>query len=455
MARIFLSAGHGGQELGRVDRGIIAGGTTEAQEMILLRDLVASEVRSRNVEVLSVPDDLSAVQTVAWINVRTRPGDVALELHANAAANPAVRGATVYHIANNEERRADARLLLQALLRRVPQLADPQGDVKPDTATATGRLMFCRDVIPASLLMEVAYLTNPEDRFLLQNRRQDIAAGIADGLVAWVRNTALPPVPSPSPSPTPPTVTYPEIGININNRIYPEAGILVNGNSYIPVDLVDRLGIDLTQADLRRITYQGVVYVKAIDVRDYNISVSWDNPNRTVVLYSSLKICPGDIDRIMSHGNTTEVQMELFLRENNSAALNAFPNIATLYRQEGTIEGVNYDIAFCQMCLETNYLRFGGELQPSYNNFAGLGGVGGLARFPSARIGVMAHIQHLKAYASTEPLVQEKVDPRFDFVNRGIAPLVGMLSGRWAADLDYGAKIMALVRRLYELADLL
>ncbi|MEH2168652.1 MAG: cell wall hydrolase, partial [Nostoc sp.] len=75
--------------------------------------------------------------------------------------------------------------------------------------------------------------------------------------------------------------------------------------------------------------------------------------------------------------------------------------------------------------------------------------------FPSARIGVRAHVQHLKAYASLEPLVQEVVDPRFRFVTRGIAPLIDQLSGRWSADLDYGTKISAMLKRLYESAGLL
>jgi N-acetylmuramoyl-L-alanine amidase len=63
MGRIFISAGHGGIEQGGRDPGSIVGNTTEAQEMILLRDQVVPELRSRGFEVLSVPDDLSATQT--------------------------------------------------------------------------------------------------------------------------------------------------------------------------------------------------------------------------------------------------------------------------------------------------------------------------------------------------------------------------------------------------------
>lgn len=467
MGRIFISAGHGGLEGGGVDPGAVVAGTTESREMILTRDLIVTELRSRGFEVLAVPDDLSLVQSIAWINARARAGDVALEIHADAFSNPSVRGASVFYIANNDQRKAHAELLLLALLRRVPQLTSR--GAKPDTATGVGSLAFSRRVAVPSLLMEIGFLTNPEDRQLIQNRRRDVAAGIADGLASWSRAVSgTSPTPAPAPSqPTPqpvpsvvsPTGAYPPIDININGGLYGEKGIIVNGNAYIPIDLVDRLGVDLTKApQVRRIPYRNVVYVKAIELRDFNVSINWDSATRTLYLRSILQVCPGTFDRIMSNGNTSEVQLMMFLKTNNESALVRFAELPQLYRQEATIEGVNYDIAFCQMCVETGFLRFGNDVKPEQNNFAGIGAVGAGAEgasFPSARIGVRAQIQHLKAYASTEPVVQEIVDPRFRFVTRGIAPLVEQLTGRWAADPQYGVKILALLRRLYEASGLL
>jgi hypothetical protein len=429
--------------------------------MIRLRDMVVSELRSRDLEVLSVPDDLSLVQTVDWINLRTRAGDIALELHANSSSNPDAKGATAFYIANNDQRRKHAELMLMALQRRVPQLTSR--GAKPDTESGTGKLAFCRWIITPSVYLEVAFLTNPQQRSLLQNRRRDFALGIADGLAAWLRGTSLPtptPTPTPSPTPTPtPQEEYPSIGINLNGQNYGEQGIIVNGNAYVPVELVDSFGIDAAQAqELRRMNYKSIVYVRAVDLREYNVSVGWDNDTRTVILRSILNLCPGQMDRIMRQGNTTEVQLMMFLKSNNQNVLDDYPDIAKLYREEATVEGVNYDIAFCQMCLETDFLRFGGDIEPTQNNFADLGDISsaqGSASFSSARLGVRAQIQHLKAYASTEPLVQEVVDPRFRFVSRGIAPLVPQLSGRWTADKEYGRKIMSLVRRLYESAGLM
>ncbi|XZO00748.1 MAG: N-acetylmuramoyl-L-alanine amidase [Microcoleus sp.] len=444
MARIFLSAGHGGFENGTRDPGTVAGGTTEAREMILLRDLVVGQLRSRAVEVLAVPDELSQVQTIDWINSRSRIGDVALEIQASGASNPSVRGAGIFYIAANNQRKADAEMLIMSLLRRFPQL--PNRGATPDTATGLGRLIFCRWVSIPSMLMELGFLTNPDDRLLIQNRRGEMAMGIADGLETWIRPPAEPPTPSP--------ITYRSININLNGGIYEEQGVLINGNAYIPIDLVDRLGIDLSNiARLRRVSYKNIVYVQAIELRDFQVLVTWDNANRTVVLRSNIQP-PAQVGKIMGAGITTEVQLIMFLRANNPSALTVFPDIAKLYREEARVEGVNYDIAFCQMCLETNFLRFGDNIRPTQNNFGGLATVGEdseSASFASARIGVRAHIQHLKAYASIEPLVQELVDPRFRFVTRGIAPEVDRLGGRWTADLQYGTKITALVRRLYEL----
>jgi hypothetical protein len=168
-------------------------------------------------------------------------------------------------------------------------------------------------------------------------------------------------------------------------------------------------------------------------------------------------ILTGQIDRIMSNGLTSEVQL-LRLLQLNQAPLNLYGDLPIIYREEAAIEGVNYDIAFCQMCLETGFLQFDGDVKPAQNNFGGIGaiakGVSGDS-FSDRRIGIRAQIQHLKAYATIKPLVQPLVDPRFSLIKRGTAPLLSQLSGRWAEDVNYDKKIMAILRRLYELSGFL
>jgi len=167
-------------------------------------------------------------------------------------------------------------------------------------------------------------------------------------------------------------------------------------------------------------------------------------------------VIAGQIDRIMGVGLTSEVQLLRLLRLNN-APLNIYGDLPTIYREEAAIEGINYDLAFCQMCLETGFLQFDGVVKPEQNNFGGIGAIGNGIRgdsFSDRRIGVRAQIQHLKAYATTQPLVQPLVDPRFSLIKRGTAPLLSQLSGRWAEDLNYDKKIMSILRRLYQLSGL-
>ena len=156
---------------------------------------------------------------------------------------------------------------------------------------------------------------------------------------------------------------------------------------------------------------------------------------------------------IMDVGHKKVVDLANFLLESNkNIKANQAYKLANIYVEEAVNEGVNPDIAFVQMCLETGFLHFGGDVDAVQNNFCGLGvtgnGVKGLS-FKDERMGVRAHIQHLKAYASTKKLNNTLIDTRFNYVKRGIAPTINELDGKWAADKNYGKKITSLLQRLY------
>jgi hypothetical protein len=160
---------------------------------------------------------------------------------------------------------------------------------------------------------------------------------------------------------------------------------------------------------------------------------------------------------IMGRGEAAPRTLAAFLLEANSAADAEFVReLAASYSAEAEAEGVNSDVAFAQMCLETGYLRYGGLVTPDMNNFCGLGSTGpGEAgeRFTTVRLGVRAHIQHLKTYASSEPLAQELVDPRSHLVRKGSMPAIRNLAGTWAADRQYADKIGVILGKLYNFID--
>ncbi len=152
--------------------------------------------------------------------------------------------------------------------------------------------------------------------------------------------------------------------------------------------------------------------------------------------------------RIMDTGMLNADQLaNYFISRNSEADRDHIKQFAQYYIDEAAAEGVNSDVAFAQMCLETGYLRFGGLVQPEFHNYCGLGAMDAEhpgEQFPDEQTGVRAHIQHLQAYGTTEDvkLVKELVDPRYNWVHKTkfIEDIYG-LAGTWATDPLYGQKI--------------
>ncbi|WP_040236426.1 glucosaminidase domain-containing protein [Borrelia crocidurae] len=127
--------------------------------------------------------------------------------------------------------------------------------------------------------------------------------------------------------------------------------------------------------------------------------------------------------------------------------------IAQIYIEEAIIEGINYDIAYAQMLLETGVLKFNGIVSKEQHNFSGLGAIDNFTKgnsFSNMKEGIRAHIQHLKAYASSQDINSNMVDPRFYFVKRGSAPTIYDLTGKWATDKLYDKKLKKILLGLLE-----
>ena len=162
---------------------------------------------------------------------------------------------------------------------------------------------------------------------------------------------------------------------------------------------------------------------------------------------------------IMGKAKATADQMKAYLKKKNPSVPQSVLDMIPLYISEGEAEGVKGDIAFAQSCLETGNFTFSGSaVTLSQNNFCGLGvtqrGKTGLS-FESPQLGIRAQVQHLKAYASTDALVGEGIDPRFRYVKRGCAPYVEWLGQKenpqgkgWAAGEKYGEKILSILKAI-------
>lgn len=129
-----------------------------------------------------------------------------------------------------------------------------------------------------------------------------------------------------------------------------------------------------------------------------------------------------------------------------------------MYYEEATAEGVRPEVAFAQTMKETGWLQYGGDASIEQFNFAGIGTTGGGVAgnsYPDVRTGIRAQIQHLKAYATEDALVQECVDDRYEYVLKGSAPYVEWLGQNenpqgcgWATAENYGYSIVEMINKM-------
>jgi hypothetical protein len=158
---------------------------------------------------------------------------------------------------------------------------------------------------------------------------------------------------------------------------------------------------------------------------------------------------------IMAKGQMTASQLaDYFISKNPDADYEHIKNFAQIYIDESSAEGINSDVAFAQMCVETGYLRFGNLVQPEWHNYCGLGAMDAEhpgERFETEELGVRAHIQHLQAYGTKEEtqLNNKLIDPRYNWVHKTkyVEDIFG-LTGTWATDPNYAAKIERVLQSL-------
>jgi len=142
--------------------------------------------------------------------------------------------------------------------------------------------------------------------------------------------------------------------------------------------------------------------------------------------------------------------------------------LARLYVEYGRRFGIRADMAWVQMCHETGFGRYGGDVLPEQNNYAGIGATGGGVQgneFATPELGVIAQIAHLAWYTYpdhvSDPYCVRSYDPTSPgdprhFNNHlgcgrphpGGCRIVQDLTGRWAASTVYGDSLYKMAQKI-------
>lgn len=155
---------------------------TEAVECMKIRDELVPLLKARGYTVHSVPDELSLRESIAWANKKApKLNDaLAIDIHLNYLSNSEARGTESFY-----GKSATSKAIATALASGVSsKLGIPSRGAKPDTQTAVGSLGWIRKTTMWASLIEICFLTNPDDMAALHGEGgyRKAALGIADGV---------------------------------------------------------------------------------------------------------------------------------------------------------------------------------------------------------------------------------------------------------------------------------
>lgn len=122
-----------------------------------------------------VPEGLNLQDRIAWINKRSTPQDIAIELHMDSAI-PQAEGCSTWYLTESEYAKGKARDF-QMLYTNITGIKGR--GVHGDMSNRLGRLAFVRDTKPMAFLLEMGFISNPGDRTKVWNKA---AAGIAQAI---------------------------------------------------------------------------------------------------------------------------------------------------------------------------------------------------------------------------------------------------------------------------------
>ena len=161
---------------------------------------------------------------------------------------------------------------------------------------------------------------------------------------------------------------------------------------------------------------------------------------------------------IIGYTEVTVEQLVKIFENRNSSKVELARRIAPIYIQYGKLFNMRTDIVWAQMCHETGFLEYTGDVDPSQNNFVGIGATGGGVpgnSFATEELGIIAHYAHLAWYYYPDHInmyCNATYDPRHfgrsHYKYTGDTTL-NHLNGRWAPGATYTDKIIVFSNQIY------
>jgi N-acetylmuramoyl-L-alanine amidase len=175
---IVIDPGHGGSDTGAMHNGLVEKVLTldismRLRTILTSRGWTVKMTRERDVDVVA-PDDDARTELQGRCDVANNAGArLFVSVHINAFTTSDLNGTTTYYYKPGDETFAEA-----VQHRLIPLLGTKDDGVKHEN------LYVVRHTTMPAILVETAFLSNPDDAAKLRNPAflQNVAEGIADGI---------------------------------------------------------------------------------------------------------------------------------------------------------------------------------------------------------------------------------------------------------------------------------
>jgi N-acetylmuramoyl-L-alanine amidase len=186
-AAIFLGAGHGG-----ADRGAISpdGKLKEADLALRLRDAIAEHLTARGLTVITDGKPGENRPLAASLALARAVEGPRVEIHFNSAL---MRGASGVEALSKSWRKTFAQRLCAAVAEATGLKLRGEQGYRPDNAGQHRKLAFCEI---GGVVLEVCFLSNPDDMRAYLANEATVAANLADALERAAAGWEIPATPA-------------------------------------------------------------------------------------------------------------------------------------------------------------------------------------------------------------------------------------------------------------------
>jgi len=180
--RICIDAGHGGSDLGAINNGM-----KEADITLEVTRILGLKLESAGFDIIYTRPDMNGKSTNSrWQYANTQGADYYISIHVNAGRGT---GVETFYFRNNTERSNRSENFAHYVNNFYAETMSLRNrGVKPDTQTHIGSIGVLRHTRMPAILIELAFIDSPlnnPDVFILQNRHNDMASALLDGILRY------------------------------------------------------------------------------------------------------------------------------------------------------------------------------------------------------------------------------------------------------------------------------